>query len=161
MACQDEATFGLIPDVSHGWAKRGSRPVAKQNFQHKYTHVFGARTKRTFVFSFAKQKNQRHFIAFLDRLSKRWRKVCLFADNGPGHRGKLVDKFLATHRKTFHLIYFPKYSPELNPVEPCWKPARKTINNRFISSLPTMKYHLKKVFKNPSSMPKMFNYLAD
>jgi len=161
VACQDEATFGLIPNVTRGWARKGSRPVAPQNYQHKYTNVFGARTKRTFVFSFTKRKTQRQFVAFLQKLSKRWGKVCLFIDNAPWHRGKLVDNFLTAHRKTFRIVRFPKYCPELNPVEPCWKPARKTINNRLIVSLPAMKYHLQKVFNNPFLMPRMFNYLSD
>lgn len=161
MACQDEATFGLIPNVVRGWARKGSRPIAQQNYQHKYTNVFGARTKRTFVFSFTKKKTQRQFIAFLKKLLKRWGKVCLFVDNAPWHRGKRVDEFLTAHRKTFRIVYFPKYSPELNPVEPCWKPARKAVGNRFIVSLPAMKYHLRKVFNNHSLTPKMFNYLSD
>ena len=161
VACQDEATFGLIPWVVRGWARKGSRPTRRHNFQHKYINVFGARTKRTFVFSFAKKKRQREFTAFLKKLLKRWGKVCLFIDNAPGHHGKIVDKFLANHKKTFHIEYFPKYSPKLNPVEPCWKPARKDIGNRFIPSLPAMKYHLQKVFNDPSLMPQMFNYLSD
>jgi len=161
VACQDEATFGLIPNVVRGWAKKGSRPVAPQNYQHKRINVFGARTKRRFVFSFSRKKNQRRFVAFLRDLLKRWGRVCLFVDNGPGHKGKIVDEFLENHHKTFQLIYFPKYCPELNPVEPCWKPARKAIGNRLILSLEAMKYYLRKIFNNPFLMPKMFNYLSD
>ena len=161
VACQDEATFGLIPAVTRGWARKGSQPARSHNYQHKYINVFGARTKRTFVFSFTKRKTQRQFVAFLRKLSKRWGKVCLFIDSAPGHRGKLVDGFLTTHQKTFRIIRFPKYCPELNPIEPCWKPARRTVNNRFVVSLPAMKYHLRKVFSDASLMPRMFNYLSD
>lgn len=161
IAAQDEATFGLIPHVVRGWARRGSRPTTLQNFKHKYTNVFGARTKRTFVFSFARRKNQRNFVTFLKKLLKRWGRVCLFVDSAPGHKGKLVDEFLANHKKTFHLARFPKYCPELNPVEPCWKPARYTVGNRLVVSIPAMKYHLRKIFNDPSVMPKMFSYLSD
>lgn len=161
VGCQDEATFGLIPRVVRGWARKGSQPSAPQNYQHKYINVFGARTKRTFVFSFAKKKTQREFVAFLRKLSRRWRKVCLFVDNAPGHKGKTVNKFLKAHRRSFRLVRFPKYSPELNPVEPCWKPARKAVGNRLMISLPAMKYHLRKVFNENSLMPRMFNYLSD
>jgi transposase len=161
VAAQDEGTFGLIPNVVKGWAKKGSRPIAYQNYQHKYTNVFGARTIRTFVYSFTKRKRQREFVAFLKKLLKRWGKVCLFIDNAPWHRGKLVDEFLANHRKTFKIVRFPKYSPELNPVEPCWIPARKKIGNRLVVSLEAMKYHLRQVFNNSFLMPRMFNYLSD
>lgn len=161
MACQDEATFGLIPNVVRGWAKKGSRPVSPQNYQYKHTNVFAARTKSTFVFAFSKKKTQRRFVAFLRDLSRRWGKVCLFTDNAPWHQGKNVDEFLTNHQKTFRITYFPKYAPELNPVEPCWKPARKTINNRLITSITAMKYHLRKTFNQYFLMPRMFNYLSN
>lgn len=161
IACQDEATFGLIPNVVRGWARKGSRPVAPRHFQHKKTNVFGARTKRTFVFSFMKKKTQRQFVAFLSKLSKRWGKFCLFIDSAPCHKGKMYETFLKSHRKTVRIIRFPKYCPELNPVEPCWKPGRRDLGNRLVVSLDSMKYHLRKVFGNPFLMPKMFSYLSN
>ena len=161
VACQDEATFGLIPNVIRGWAKKGSRPTRIHNFQHKYTNVFGARSKKAFVFSFASKKRQPQFVAFLKKLSRHWHKVCLFVDNAPWHRGKKVDAFLTAHRKTFRLYKFLKYSPDLNPVEPCWKPARKTVGNRLVRSVDAMKYHLRNVFNNLFLMPKMFKYISD
>jgi len=160
VASQDEATFGLIPWVVRGWARKGSRPIAHQAYQHKCIHIFGARSKREFVYSFSKKQNQRCFVAFLEKLSKRWGKVLLFIDNAPWHKGKLVNEFMAAHADTFKIEYFLKYCPELNPVEPCWKPARKTVGNRMVGSISTMKYHLKKVFDDPFSMPKMFQYLS-
>ena len=161
VACEDESTFGLIPWVVRGWARKGKRPIRQHNYKHEYVNVFGARAQRTFVFMFAKRKTQKDFVAFLKKLLKRWGRVCLFIDNAPWHHGKVVDKFLADHEKTLHIEYFPKYCPHLNPVEPCWKPARKAIGNRFIPSLPAMKYHLRKAFNNLSLMPKMFKYLTD
>lgn len=161
VATQDEATFGLIPTVARGWARKGSRPVTTMNYQHKWTNVFGARTKRSFVFLFRKRKKARCFVELMQLLHKRWSKVCLFVDSAPCHKGKLVERFLSSHKKTFILIRFPKYSPELNPIEQCWKPARKILANRFIPSLSAAKYHLQKVFTNHSLLPKMFGYLSD
>jgi len=161
VACQDEATFGLLPNIVRGWARKGSKPVMMQHPQHKYTNVMGARSKRAFVFVFCKKKNQRTFVAFLTKLCRRWGRVCLFIDSAPWHKGELLRKFLSTHRKTFRLIRFPKYSPELNPIESCWKPAREEVGNRLIHSLATLKYHLKSVFENQTLLPKMFKYLSD
>jgi len=161
VACQDEATFGLIPNIVRGWAKIGSRPTRVHNFQHKYINVFGARSKKAFVFSFTKRKRQRQFVAFLGKLSRRWHKVCLFTDNAPWHRGNRVDAFLKTHQKTFRLHKFPKYCPDLNPVEPCWKPARKTVGNRFVPSIDALEDQLKIVFSDPFLMPRMFKCISD
>jgi len=157
----DEATFGLIPLVARGWARKGSRPVVSVNHANKYTNVFGARSAGSFVFSFSKTKKQRDFVRFVEKLGKRWGKVLLFVDNAKAHRGKLVDGFLARHERTFRLEYFPKYTPELNPAEPCWKPAKRKLSNRLIKTLPAAQYHLRKVFNDKKAMPKMFNYLRD
>jgi len=161
VACQDEATFGLLPAISAGWARRGSRPVAKTNHACKCINVFGARSKTAFVFSFSKKKSGRRFVRFLGLLVARWNRVCLFVDNAPWHRGPVVKEFCRRHRKTFRLVYFPKYSPELNPVEPCWKPGRKALSNRVVRSIASARYRLYKTFNNRFLLPKMFGYFSD
>ena len=131
------------------------------NSKNKCTNVFGARSKCAFVFSFSKKKNQKSFVKFLNKLLKRWRKVCLFVDNGPCHHGEIVNACLHSHKKTFRMFNFPTYSPELNPIEQCWKPGRKALSNRILPSLLSAKYHLAKIFTNPKDLPKMFKYLSD
>lgn len=160
IATQDEATFGLLPQIVRGWARRGSRPVMIQDPRNKCMNVFGARSKRCFVFFFCKKKKPKKFVEFMKFLLKKWGRVCLFTDNAPWHKGRLVNEFLESHPKTFKLIRFPKYAPELNPTESCWKPARNVVRNRLIHSLPALRYHLCKVFSRPSLLPKMFNYLS-
>jgi transposase len=68
---------------------------------------------------------------------------------------------LCSHRKTFRLFYFPTYSPQVNPVEQCWKPVRKALSNRVLLSLPSAKYHLRKEFDREDFLPKMFKYLSN
>ena len=161
IGCEDEATFGLLPIIKRGWAKKGSHPIVTINSKNVCTNVFGARSKYSFVFAFSKRKNQKAFVRFTDKVLRRWGKVLLFVDNGPCHHGKIVDKFLNSHKKTFRLVNFPTYSPDLNPVEQCWKPARKELSNRLLPSLPAAKYHLERVFNNYSLMPKIFKYLSN
>ena len=161
MACEDEATFGLIPLVARGWAKKGSKPIVTINHQHKFTNVFGARTKNDFIFCFSKRKKQRDFIRFAEKMLKRWKRILLFVDSGPCHKGKLVQAFLEKNYHRFRLKKFLTYTPELNPVEQCWKPARKTLADRLLKTLPAAKYHLQKTFNNKKNLPKMFTYLRD
>jgi len=161
IGCEDEATFGLLPIIKRGWARKGSHPIITINSKNLCTNVFGARSRYSFVFTFAERKNQKTFVKFLNKLLKRWGRVFLLVDNGPCHHGKIVDKFLRDHKKTFRIAYFPKYSPDLNPVEQCWKPARKELSNRLLPSLPSAKYHIGKVFNQSSFMPKMFKYLSN
>ncbi len=161
MAAEDEATFGLIPIVSRGWAIKGSKPIAVINHAHKYTNVFGARSRYAFVFMFSPKKNQKAFLKFCNILLKRWHKIFLFVDGARAHKGANIEKFLKKHKKTFKISYFPKYTPELNPTEQCWKVGRKCISNRLLMNMPAMKYRLSKTFGNKRSLPIMFRYLVN
>jgi transposase len=82
-------------------------------------------------------------------------------DNGPCHHGAALEAFEFSHWKTLRIIYFPKYSPQLNPVEQCWKPGKRELANRVIPSIPSLKYRLHKVFEDRQVMPKMFEYLSN
>jgi len=158
---QDEATFGLIPLIMRGWARRGSHPSVKINHKNVCTNVFGARSARSFVFSFTKKKRQPQFIEFLEKIRQRWGKFLLFVDNAKAHTGAKVKAYLKKHKKTVKLDYFPKCSPEENPTEQCWKPGRSALANRVLPSLNSAKYHLRKTFNNTKALPKMFYYLRD
>jgi len=131
------------------------------NFRHESINVMGARTQRAFVFSFCNKKTKRRFVRFLRSLQKKWSRVFLIIDSAPWHRGHEIASFLKDNRKTFRVMYFPHYTPELNPVEQCWKPARKTLSNRLLRTLPAAQYHLRKVFSKAKAMPKMFKYLQN
>jgi len=156
---EDEASYGLLPNVMRGWARRGSRPIAPINFQRKYTNVFATRTRRCLVYTFSKLKRQKQFVAHCEQALKRFGRLLLFVDSGPCHKGKLVDAFLRRNQKCFRLFRFPKYSPELNPTEQCWKPARKDLANRALRSVGGVKYRLRNIFDDPKNMPKMYAYL--
>ena len=91
----------------------------------------------------------------------RWGRVLLFIDNGPAHHGKLVDDFCRRHKKTLRIEYFPAYTPEPNPIEQDWKPARQKLANRVLRTLPAAQYHLRKTFDNPKAMPKIYVYLRE
>ncbi len=161
MGSQDEATFGLIPIIARAWARRGSHPFVKINHANQSTNVFGARSQKSFVFSFSKKKRQPQFIRFLEKLQRHWGRYLLFVDNAKAHKGAKVKRFLQCHKKTIKIEYFPKNSPEENPTEQCWKPARACLANRILPSLAAAKYHLQKTFSNKKAMPKMFKYLRD
>lgn len=159
VGAEDEATFGLIPRLGRGWARRGSRKVVLVESRHQSRQIFAARSVRSFVFRFCRRKRQKDFLAFLEMLHRRWRKVLLFIDNVSAHHGRKVEAYVRRHRKTLRLEFFPAYSPELNPVEPCWKPGRQALANRLLRTVPAMQYHLRKTFQQKTSLPKMFNYL--
>jgi len=131
------------------------------NFRQDSISAMGARTKKAFIYSFCKRKTKRRFVRFLKALQKKWGRVFLIIDSAPWHRGREIEDFLKANKKTFRIMHFPLYTPELNPVEQCWKPARKALSNRLLHTLPAAQYHLRKIFNSPSLLPKMFGYFYD
>lgn len=98
---------------------------------------------------------------FLEKLRMRWGKFLLFADNYKPHSNGIVGDYLRKHKRTVKLAYFPKYSPEVNPTEQCWKVGKQALSNRLVKTLPAAKYHLRKAFRNRKAMPSFFEYLRD
>ena len=63
--------------------------------------------------------NSKKFLAFVKRLKKNIRKLCIITDNGGGHLTKEVLSFVKD--KKIIMIRIPPYSPEVNPIEQYWK----------------------------------------
>ncbi len=49
----------------------------------------------------------------------------LVMDNHPVHRSRLVQKFLKSH--VVRYVFFPPYSPELNPIEEVWSKFKQYL----------------------------------
>lgn len=82
-------------------------------------HVFGAiSSKRRFI-KLSEKINSRKFLAFVKRLKKNVRKLCIITDNGRWHLTKEVLSFVKD--KKIVMIRIPPYSPEVNPIEQYWK----------------------------------------
>lgn len=74
-----------------------------------------------------KQVSERtvEFLEFLESLYP-GKRILLLWDGAPWHRGK-VKEYLKRKNKHFwiELLYFPPYSPDLNPQEHVWKSAKR------------------------------------
>lgn len=146
--------------MARGWAIRGSKPVAIIRHTRDYFYVVLARSRRKILAAFYCTINQRLIIRFLKELLKRYPRLVVLLDRGPGHRGDLLKAFLRRNKKCLKLIYFPRHSPELNPVEQCNKEIKKPLHNRYFKSVSAMKQAVRRFIKGGFFMPKMFNYLC-
>ena len=56
--------------------------------------------------------------------------VLLIWDGAPSHRGE-VKNYLQRHNKKWRIeiMYFPAYSPDLNPEEKVWKKGKENITH--------------------------------
>src|SRR4051812_2949706 len=75
-------------------------------------------------------KRSTDFVALLDQLgaaygtAERTRPLVAVLDNGPIHRSKLTTRALA-ERTWLTLEWLPKYAPELNDPERCWRDLKQ------------------------------------
>ena len=62
-------------------------------------------------------------------------------------------------RQKIELIRLPPYSPDLNPIEPCWRKARREVtHNRYFKSLDDLAYSLFSYFATFKSGSEKLSY---
>jgi transposase len=71
---------------------------------------------------------------YLRRLKGKRQMVIL--DNAKYHHARLLEPFLAKHKRTLSLLFLPPYSPELNPIERVWKITKRlSVHNQYFPDL--------------------------
>jgi transposase len=76
-------------------------------------------------------------------------------DGAPYFRASAVTDLAA--RDDLALVRFPAYSPELNPVEECWRQLKDALGNRFLDSLDELTAAIDKALGRVV-VPNMSNY---
>ena len=114
--------LGVRSDHQAGrsYGRRGQTPVIPSTGRRFGGNVMSTITNRgTLRFMVFKQRfTQPIMIKFLRRLLRSTkRKVFLIVDRHPVHRGKMLDRWLARHRRRIEMFFLPEYSPQLNPDE--------------------------------------------
>lgn len=66
-------------------------------------------------------------------------RYCCFADNVAYHKSNRMKRYLKSTKRQLVMIHFPKYTPELNPIENRWREIKKNLGNQFFSDTAEMK----------------------
>ena len=157
IAFLDESIFALVPYLTRGWFAVGSRPTKKIiNNPHQKLCVFGAMFKGKIEIKISKKINGRKFLAFLRRLRKSHKKLCIIVDNARWHLTKQVLFFVK--EASLKIIRLLTYSPELNPIEQYWQNVKKWLGTRIWFSLPELKRELLSAFRRNDLIPKSYGY---
>ena len=128
----DESEALTHPYLARCWARRGTELRIQAPGQAKKRAMLGAfdpRRRRLLVHTSA-TKRSTDFIDLLDQLraaygtAERARPLVAVLDNGPIHTSKLTTKALAA-RPWLTLEWLPKYAPELNDIERCWRDLKQ------------------------------------
>src|SRR5918998_2389098 len=128
----DQSEALTHPYLARCWARRGTELRIQAPGQAKKRAMLGAfdPLRRRLLVHTSATKRSTDFVELLDQLgaaygtSERTRPLVAVLDNGPIHTSKLTTKALAA-RTWLTLEWLPKYAPELNDIERCWRDLKQ------------------------------------
>jgi len=147
--CIDEAHFRRDADKRRCWSPIGKTPVVHVNGSTQNTNVYGAYTlDGKFHYKFVEKQLAVTTVKFLERLRKIYKKIIFVLDRARWHTAKHVEEYVARMKGNVQLVFFPKTSPDANPVEECWRQTRNNVTaNKAFSSTTKLKNALRKEWK--------------
>ncbi len=125
---EDETDLLLCPPLRAGWAKRGEPAKVLLSGWNARRVVFGAmnlRTGRRLFLTRPKGRGAefREFLGLVRSAYRGWH-VALLLDENPGHTANESRKAA----EGITLLWLPKRSPELNPMDTLWGQAKDAIS---------------------------------
>src|SRR3954451_3447946 len=128
----DESEALTHPYLARCWARRGTELRIQAPGRAKKRAMLGAfdPVRRKLLVHTSPTKRSTDFVELLDQLgaaygtAERARPLVAVLDNGPIHTSKLTTKALA-QRPWLTLEWLPKYAPELNDIERCWRDLKQ------------------------------------
>src|SRR5215217_3478287 len=139
----DEAEALTHPYLARCWARRGTELRIQAPGQAKKRAMLGAfdPVRQRLLVHTSATKRSTDFVDLLDQLgaahgtTERARPLVVVLDNGPIHTSKLTTKALA-QRPWLTLEWLPKYAPELNDIERCWRDLKQHyLANRTVADI--------------------------
>lgn len=112
------------------WYPKGKQPTIRVEQEREAVSFYGAlevATGKETVIKAPYQKSE-YTVQFLRKLEQRYagKKVLLLWDGAPWHRGKVREYLQEKNKRWFlEILYFPPYSPDMNPQEQVWKVAKR------------------------------------
>jgi len=136
---------------------KGSKPTLKYilNKQQKL-HVFGALGNSKVTTKLSPKINRKKYFAFLKRLYKHHKKLCIILDNARWHLTKEVQKYI--NKNGIKMIRLLPYSPELNRIEQYWKNIKQWLATRIFYNKQQLESELRKALLKNIFIPKTSYY---
>ncbi len=155
----DEVRIMLEALTRKAWLQKGKKTIIKTQRSNEYQNYIGLLNQKTFncnIYELDWQK-QEEIIKALKKFIKKYsdKKICIIWDNAKFHKGKLIRSELKFGKslERIHLINFPPYAPDKNPIEHVWEKAKQKISNYQFKCFNETKQSFKNSIHN-----KKFNY---
>ena len=161
----DEVSFQLKENYKRIWFPRGEKPKGAFFWSNKKLIAFGALTSSSeFYYDFYIAQNSLTFSFFLKDLFD-WlepnKKYVLILDNAGFHKTCVVKNLLEEHKEWIAVEYIPPYSPELNPIETCWKVTKNAVTkSQHFRNIDSMQEALEMFWNEHIFTQKFITYLC-
>lgn len=161
----DEASFQLTTNYKKIWFPRGEKPRGAFFWSSKKLITFGALTNNhEFFYDFYIAQNSLTFMNFLrnlfEKINKK-KKYVLILDNAGFHKTQCVKNLLNEYSDRIAVEHIPPYSPELNPIETCWKVSKNSVTkSQYFENLDAMQEALEKFWGEHFFMQDFMRYLS-
>lgn len=144
----------------------GERKLIPAPGSPQYLHIFGGYNWHTAQVSHltVARKNSDVFVAFLEHLLHTYPRqhLILVMDNASYHHSKTTQAALSLHEDRVLVIWLPKYSPFLNPIERFWLHMKNlAVANRLHRSLTDLRQSVDETIQHQNTLlhPNRLNLL--
>ena len=161
----DEAGFQLTTTYKKIWFPRGETPRGAFFWSSEKLITFGALfSSGKFYYDFYDSQNSltfRHFLRELFKRLNRKKKYVLILDNAGFHKTQCVKRLLEERSGQISVEHIPPYSPELNPIETCWKVTKNNVTkSQYFPTIEEMQRALETYWTEHKFMQNFMRYLC-
>jgi len=158
VVCIDQTKKSVQVEPRAAWFPRGTRPSVELSGQRDWTCLLGAITEdgdRFFsrLTEYITAEHAKHFILALCEEFEE--DLIVVLDGAPYFQASAVTDLAA--RDDLDFVTLPSSSPELNPVEECWRQLQAALSNRFFDSLDELTTAIDTALEQ-ISIPSVSNY---
>ncbi|HHY45721.1 MAG TPA: IS630 family transposase [Firmicutes bacterium] len=151
----DECHCQLLPNVRSCWMRRGQQKEVITPGTNERVTVYGALNSRTgqWVYSIFAKRAAKNFITFLETLCTQVKTgpILVILDNDRTHKAEVVWEWLEEHPR-IHLLWLPKYTPHLNPVETVWRILKARLANYCSMDTGELIWAIEQLFRHGSGV---------
>ena len=161
----DEASFQLATEYKRIWFPKGEKPKGAFFWCNQKLTVFGALTSsHKFYYDFYIAQNSLTFSFFLQDLFT-WldprKKYVFILDNAGFHKTNVIKDLFEKQKHWISVEFIPPYSPELNPIETCWKVTKNAVTkSQHFNTIDSMQHVLEKFWNKHIFMQNFMHYLC-
>ena len=134
VAFEDETWTELLPKLWKCWYLKGKQMEIKTPGVNKRINVFITLdfAPGKLIYSIHQKRRSREFKYHLRKLMKyakrrRFKRIVLIVDNSPVHRSAESRRFLKRNSGFLKVFRLPRYSPNLNKVEPVNRQLKRDV----------------------------------